>query len=749
LNKKDAKFYIFYIFYLILSFKTMKSKIFLAVFIGLCLSLIIYACAKDENNSESHTNYEATTKATLRTRTPSNTNTSENVTVLGRQRNNPYTITNMTLAFNTVYKTNLLAIPSTHKYVKFLPTSGEHLAELQDWELNTLTPVFDFPLEYEVTTLGDYYIDPAIQDSAYTYRYASVPVNVSLPNVPNQILAQLFIPPINSYVAEQAFYQVGENWEGDTSPHPNEGDGGDGDDPDDNCNPSCDNWPCCKLTWNDCDQYPCNGDPIGPAPCMPGSPNWPKCLDVFPPPPSGPNGPTGGGDGDPDYCECTEYSQGQAVKTWKVEIEPGEDCSQFEQSWGVGSGIECSPGITPPPPLVVLNKCSCPIPANPNIPAGCIQVDSDGTDVGVQRVMVKLKDSWFSGDITFTDNQGCWRLNESYSNNVWMWVQFENSNCKVRALRKWYVWQALAIADDYVDRFKSPPYNDIYVHYSNGANDNESLARRYWACAHTMNTDNEYRGNAGGDGIPAPRSKLNYFIKSGDGAAGAPMLQLNSFGSWPQLLISLRYGPHLPAFTSPLYPDVTNQYDEGEDSDNFKGSQFHELGHASHYALVGENYWFPYRNHIINNSIVIGTNPIVLGPFAPYGSFGNFAIGSDPDRVALGEALGNYIGNLYGNTDFGGEDNEWLDNFIPSGLMYDLSDNVIDGVTDPNPPVTPLKTGLDNISGFTPRMIYGALTPNVNSIRSFRNRLSTLSLGSTPNTLPAYNTFVDIYDVFN
>lgn len=723
---------------------------------------MIYPCAKDFDEKAIEKSSNQTTAQTG-TRTPSNDNTTETVTVLGRQRNNPYTITNMTQAYNTIYETNLLALTATHKYVKFMPTTGDHHAELQDWELNTLTPIFDFPLEYEVTTIGDYYIDPTVQDSAYTYRYASVPVNVILPNVPNQILSELFVPPINSYLAEQVFYQVGENYEGDTSPHPEDPEGpGDGDDDNDDCHPGCDNWPCCKLAWNDCDEYPCGSDPINP-PCQPESPNWPACLDIFPPP-SGPGGDPLG-DPNPDYCECTEYQQGQAIKTWKVQINPGEDCSKFEQNWGIGSGVECTPGVSLSPPPVVLNECGCPIPINPNIPAGCIEVNRDGSDVGVQQVMVKLKDTWFSGEITFTNNQGCWSLNESYSNNVRMWVQFENSNCEVRAIRKWCFWKASVVVDDYVDKFKHPPYNNINVHYSDGSNDIGGLARMYWGCAHTINVDNEYRAGAGADGIPIPRTGLNYLLNDNDGSAGgAPMLQGHLFGSWPQLLL---YQNGIPSgalgtyLTVILLPDVTFGYGNSlatDPSGNIikiprtasivRGILFHELGHASHHSLVGESYWIPYRDHIINN--------IILGS-GVYGSFGNFANGSDPGRVAQGEALGNFTGNRYGGTSGGSESVSFNipgdpspENYIPRGLMFDLGDiSPFEVITDPNPPLSPLKTGPDNISGFTPRMIYGALTPNVISLRSFRDKLGTLSLGSTPNTVSAYNTFVDIYDVFN
>lgn len=68
---------------------------------------------------------------------------------------------------------------------------------------------------------------------------------------------------------------------------------------------------------------------------------------------------------------------------------------------------------------------------------------------------------------------------------------------------------------------------------------------------------------------------------------------------------------------------------------------------------------------------------------------------------------------------------------------------------DTTVPTNPAVSGFDNISGFTPAMIFSSLQPNVTSVRQFRDRLRVLHLGSTPNTAGAYNTFVDIYDVFN
>ena len=128
-----------------------------------------------------------------------------------------------------------------------------------------------------------------------------------------------------------------------------------------------------------------------------------------------------------------------------------------------------------------------------------------------------------------------------------------------------------------------------------------------------------------------------------------------------------------------------------------------------------------------------------------YGSFGNFAPGSSVHRVALGEAVAFYIGHFYGRIGMGGEEGEWVDNFIPAGLLWDLDDTDVDFVRDPNTGIG----GWDIISGFTPAMFFDALTPQTVSIRLFRDRLRTLHLSSTPNTAEDSNTFVDIYDVFN
>jgi hypothetical protein len=750
--------------YLLLFYSTMKNlKVLFYVCCVFTFTFTYFSCSNDET-----LDHLSISNGQLESRSSDNRddNLTETSTILGRQRNNPYTVANMTKAYNTIYKTNLTSLPVTHKYIKFIPTTLDHVELIQAWELAQRVAVFDFPLDYEITTMGDSYYDPAVSDSLLTYRYASVPVGVTMPNVPYLLISDVVIPPYNSFLTEMAFYQVQEQWEGNNSPHPvgpgTDGNGNpiEGPNPgttgpypgtNDSCTPACNNYPCCNVGWNDCDEYPC-GTSLTPN-CQPGSAEWPFCLEINPPFGPGTTEPRS----TPEFCTCTQYFNNVATSTWRVQLLDGQDCDDLETQWGIGAYTVCNKVIPPPPP--VTNDCGCPLPSNIRFPAGCVQVERNiGNFEPVQNVMIKVKDTWLSSNVTFTTNQGCWQVSAPFSGKMWMFVQFENNNCEVRAVRQHFQWKAAVVADDYVGSFNGPTFNNILVRYDAAANANNmgTLGRMYWACAHTINADNEYRTNAGGDGVPVPRTGLNYLLNDNDGSAGgAPMLQGHPFGSWPQLLTAFGNWVTI-ALTTSLTPDITAGYALGgtpllpRTRDRYKQFLFHELGHASHHALVGEGYWFAYRNHIINNDIA--GNGV-------YGSFNDFALGSDPDRIALGEALGNFTGNRYGGDPDGGENRNFNrpndpepENFIPRGLMFDLGDNMVDLVVDPNTGGTtgvPVISGIDNISGFTPAMIFGALHPNVNSIREFRDRLRTNSLSATPNTAGAFNTFVDVYDVFN
>lgn len=637
-----------------------QTKILLAVMTMLVTSCFFYSCSKEDDNSLNSQlalrQSERSTQLDAEVRFERDDVENEGKIILGKKRNNPFKISNINRAKAIVYGSRKPNKVASHKYIKLKPSTMEHLDILEDWDTYGKVSLFDFPLEYEIATEGESYIDPSVSDYIYTCQYTSIPVGTQIPNVPYEIIDELYIDKSDPLLLAESF------WLTDNAREINEYvfDGG---------------LSTSKVgTYDDDVKVALSIPPVPDEPCQDGY-EWVLVIDDSQP----------GSVGRPSYI------------------------------W------ECRP-VTPPPPPPT-NACECPIPGNNRNPAGCVRVDLDGRMEPVQIASIEVKDSWFTSDKTYTDANGCWRINKNYSGQVWMWVRFKNENVKVRDVG---YWGSLRAVRDYVGRFDAPPYNNISVEYGSGAADNTSPARRYWAAAHSLNTVNQYRNVAAGDGVPLPRTDLNWTNAAGDGGAAAPMLQWNPFNSWPAFLLARDFPVHY-SLSLPHLPDIVNQYDVGEDASDFNGIGFHELGHTSHYSLVGEGYWFSYRNHIISN---VG-----------YGSFGNFVGDSDPGRVALGEAIGNFVGAIYGNTADGGEGNQWdtRDNFIPQGLMWDLRDDAVDFVVDPNNPGI---WGRDNISGFTPEMIFNGLTPNVNDIRSYRDRLRTLHLGDTPNNAADFNNFI-------
>ena len=626
--------------------------------IGL-MSLLIISCQDEftENEGFDQSSIAHTRKSDRTDPQDRGTNSTEPKTILGERRNNPFSVTNVNIAKVTLYGLNTPMVAATHSYVKFSPTTQDHLTELDLWETVNEIPLFDFPLEYEVITAGEYYHDEEVEDPLYTYQYASIPVSTPIPtSVPFEVVEDLYIDYSDPLLLAQSFHETGNGDE--INEHFNEPNG--------------------------IDPNSLGGGALGSIPPEP--------------------------DCDEGYHPVLIVHDAEPPVTYEWICVEDEDPNN-----NTGSN---------------LNECGCPIPFNVKMPAGCVQVDDDGTDVGVMSVTVKTKDTWFTSDFATTNQNGCWRVDDEYSGKMWMFLEFKNSACKIRDIG---YWTSIRVLRDYIGSFKSP-FNNNLVPYSDGTvNTITDEERMFWAACHSINTVVDYRGAVINDGILPPRSHLNVLNLAGSGPAAAPMLQGNPFNSWIALLVQyIPIANLVNFFTTSIHPDVLNKYTATESANSFTNVLYHELGHASHYRAVGEGYWFGYRNHIILNG--------------GYGSFGSFNIGSSPGKVALGEAFGHFAANRYGNTAAGGEGSSFEDNFIPTGLMFDLMDNGADLIVDPNDS----SSSVDNITGFTPAMIYNAMRlSSTDDIRKFRDRLRILHLADTPNSAAAFNTFVDQYDVFN
>jgi hypothetical protein len=125
--------------------------------------------------------------------------TDETYMVLGLQLNNPYSIPNMTAAYNAFLGTQLTSVSVTHRYVRFTPGNEAQLALLDDsLELDLYTQ----PLDHEMLTDGDLYVAPGKTIEDLPYLYTVVPAGFSFPaHISYTVLSDLHLP-----VGEAALY---------------------------------------------------------------------------------------------------------------------------------------------------------------------------------------------------------------------------------------------------------------------------------------------------------------------------------------------------------------------------------------------------------------------------------------------------------------------------------------------------------------------------------------------------------------
>lgn len=595
----------------------------------------------------------------------------------------------MTEAWNNLTGQNLPALlPATHYYIKFLPTTLDQFQKLNQTEL----ALFDYPLEYEVIQMGDYYDDPAVPEGGIPPLYTVVKTDETLPaSIPYEIKAELLLAPSDSYLVKEAFRLTGNSYEASYV-----GSGGaTGGRPDPECKPECPNYPCCLEPDIFCDDVPCVTDP---DPCQPGSPGWPECL--------------GGGGGS----------------------------STFTQ-----------------------NDCGCMVFSDTRKPGGCIKVVDtqlpdnstvNGTSVhldGINQVKVIFKDGWFTTSSTFTDQNGCWKIDRRHSGRAWMWVEFKSSRKIVRGYRLgWNIWELYTPVKDYIGVISGPVFNNIQLNYF-PANDDTGNSKRFWYAATANNALHDFDGFAQQDGILSPPGQTVILVTNVPGTAAAPML-----AQMPQVAVQLQanlpgfslamfqiFGMDITIGTPPLpvnlniglllnpaaVPDVVYNYGArvGEASDRVKQTFYHEFAHASHFAGVNNtSYWQSNINYVLGNA-TSGNNP-------PYGSRGTPGF----ERCAIIEMWGAHLGPQYADRKYGvfhsrtalqdpvaREQTRWKflresfipdflgnsdsDSWIPNGLCLDLID---DNALNPIGVVEGLGPVGDPIKGFSTLSFFNAISTN-------------------------------------
>ncbi len=125
----------------------------------------------------------------------------EGTILLGEQLKNPYTPTLMAQAWDNLQKKGVASlypvdIRQTHLYVKFKPQNWEEYDDLKE---DSLLHLSDIPYDYDIIKNGNYFHDPAVNDTLPTFQYATVPTGFDFNDtIAYEVLSPLYIPERDS-----------------------------------------------------------------------------------------------------------------------------------------------------------------------------------------------------------------------------------------------------------------------------------------------------------------------------------------------------------------------------------------------------------------------------------------------------------------------------------------------------------------------------------------------------------------------
>ncbi len=672
------------------------------------LIFLIFSCQKEDiekqpiNSKKQESSQKIVfnvSDQTIGTRTANATD--ETQTMLGALRQNPFTVEKMAEAHNNLYGTTLTELETTHLYVKFIPDDIEDIYSL----IETEEFFYDFPIEYEVIEMGDFYQE--LGEDELPDLYAILEVNFQFPDVAHEIIDELHLNNPDPILVAESFSITGNQEEIQDYIFTDDG-----------------------IQWEEL-----GGNAQGIVPPVPDEPCDPGCFYILVIDPDGPID-LGEGDG-PRYrweCFCPPP--------------PPPPVPEFNDC-----GCVLSTNIRMPGGCVSVEDTQLSTPGDPL------------TFEGVRRVKVIIKDTWFKEDETWTDDNGCWQIEKEYRGSAWMWIKFINNRCRMRAgasipnnvgLRWIYAW--VVTVKDYVGVISGPNFNNIQVSYNMWAQQG-SQAHRYWGASTVNNCVHEFTDYAVADNINTPPPLLDISLTPSDRDGYAIMST--------QFTISVAVGTILTGLASPLgpaapiigaigfaatwvvLPDV-NIGINFQNSDQLKLLAYHEIAHASHFTQVGGNYW---------EQLVLQT------AFA--GGHGTANTTTATGLIEICESWAEYLAHDYANRTYRVSSfplnptyeeiiertwNETQDH-IPIGLHHDLVD-VGEPVLFPGTPITLTAcnqegggcgTINDNVFGFTHEQMFGCLNSSIMTIAQYQGCLETNQLNNTGNTVAQLNDLFNSY----
>ncbi len=169
----------------------------------------VYSCSEDEELFTGRELLETDAEAPAEMQQRFNDESHPIKTVLGDIRVNPFKLETMRLAWGNLNNTSIPEPTATRLYIKFSPTSIDDVIALE--ELDEM--LYDYPLEYEVKEMGDFYIRPDYQKGIFPEQYAIVKPGFSFTKVPYEVIDELHIPEFDSELTKEAFGITGNDYD--------------------------------------------------------------------------------------------------------------------------------------------------------------------------------------------------------------------------------------------------------------------------------------------------------------------------------------------------------------------------------------------------------------------------------------------------------------------------------------------------------------------------------------------------------
>jgi len=326
-----------------------------------------------------------------------------------------------------------------------------------------------------------------------------------------------------------------------------------------------------------------------------------------------------------------------------------------------------------------------------------------GSFEGVERVKVMVEKLFHKPQSTFTDDNGCWRIDRSYEGKISVHVNFENGNNYIRKSSF-----SIPSVKDPIGSSSGPDYRHFETNYDLWTEIGKP-AQRYWGAATINNGLNDFSGMTN-DLAPIP-TRLDIVLAPNFGNGSAPM---NSF-------LFGEFAPDLYIGT-----DQPGTFDMEE-------LLFHELAHASHYTQNGSGWWDLVVAKELENlsefDITVNdfwAGNIVFEEGDPWGDGNDLS----NEIVGLAESWAEFVSNdLLFNNNFNENRTFWggVGDWVPVGLYHDL----IDTGTEPV-----WTTITDNIQGYTRGEVFNQIDNETFFWNQYHaNLLNILPPGNTPEDL--------------